>query len=402
MSSYSTASESPARMELLAPWTYRHPELFNLEVERIFKRHWLLACHVSDLPAPRDYFTLDAFGECALLLRGDDRRVRAFHNICRHRGAKLLDGSGNCPAMLSCPFHGWTYRLDGTLASVPASGTFADLDPAQHALAPLEMEIWMGFIFIRFAGNGAPLSEELRPIEEIATHYRIAEMAPLAGTRYAQELPYNWKTVHDIDNEGYHVPAGHPALQQLYGGNYRDEVRGGVPVSTALLNEARGALWSVRHYQKLLPVYDELFPHLPTPQRRAWLYIGVYPSTVLALYPECIEFYMSIPLAPGRSRMIGASYALPDARRETLAARYLNARINRMTEREDRAFVRRLHQGLRSSARPTPHLSSLEEGVFELHEQIRRELPVAGLPAAPADGTLARVDFEMRTQQRRV
>ncbi|MGR3984353.1 MAG: aromatic ring-hydroxylating dioxygenase subunit alpha, partial [Gammaproteobacteria bacterium] len=388
------ARDKAAALELLAPWTYQNAELLGLEIERIFKRQWLLVCHVSELPATRDYFTLDAFGECALLLRGEDGQVRAFHNICRHRGAKLLDGRGRCPPMLSCPFHGWTYRLDGALASVPARGTFANLDPAQNGLAPLAMEIWMGFVFIRFAGDGAPLSETLRPAAQLAAHYQIEKMTPLAGARYAHELPYNWKTIHDIDNEGYHVPAGHPALQQLYGGNYRDDMLGGVPVSTAKLNDKPGKLWSVRHYQKLLPG----FAHLPPAHQRLWLYVGVFPSMVLALYPDSIEFYMSIPLAPERSRVIGGAYALPDPRRETRAARYLNARINRITEREDRAFVRRLHQGLRSSARPAPRLSSLEQGVFDLHERIRGEMPVAGLAEAPAAGTLARVNRDMRAR----
>jgi len=362
------ANGAPSASELLAPWTYQNAELLDLEIERIFKRQWLLACHVSDLPAPRDYCTLDAFGECALLLRGDDGQVRAFHNICRHRGAKILDGRGRCAPMLSCPFHGWTYRLDGALASVPARNTFTNLDLAQHGLTPLAMEIWMGFIFIRFTAGGAPLSQELRPVTQLASRYCIEKMTPLPDTRYAHELPYNWKTIHDIDNEGYHVPAGHPALQQLYGGNYRDDMRGDVPVSTARLNDKPGKLWSVRHYQKLLPG----FAHLPQSHQRLWTYVGVFPSMVLALYPDSIEFYMSIPLAPERTRVIGAAYALPDPRRETRAARYLTARINRITEREDRAFMRRLHQGLRSCARPSPRLSSLEQGVWELHERIRR------------------------------
>ena len=382
---------------LLAPWTYRCEEFFALEIERLFKRRWLLAAHVSDVSEAGDYVTFEAFGESALVVRGSDGRVRAFHNVCRHRGARLVDGArGRCGAWLTCPFHGWSYDLDGALVSVPAADTFAGLDFAQHGLAALPMEIWMGFVFVRFGDGGDggetdSVAQTMKPVEALLAPYRLSEMTPLSRAHFHEVRAYNWKTIHDIDNEGYHVPAGHPALRQLYGKDYRDELYAHIPVSFAALNDKPARLWSVRHYQKLLPD----FAHLPAEHRRLWLYVGVFPNLVLALYPDCMEFYMTIPLSPEATRFVGGGYALPDERRSARAARYLNARINRMTDREDEAFVRRLRDGMRSSAFPTVRLSSLEQGVLEFHQKIGRALPVGHLTEAPPPGTVARVNAEM-------
>ncbi len=380
------------RSDLLAAWTYHSEEFLALEIEHLFKGQWLLAGHISDLPKPRDYLTFDAVGEQALVVRGNDHQVRAFHNVCRHRGARLVDGDrGRCAHALTCPFHGWTYRLDGGLSSVPALDTFARFEQAENGLVPLRLEIWMGFIFVRFRGDGQSVAHAMKPVEHLAARYQMHNMQPLEDTRFQEVRRYNWKTIHDIDNEGYHVPLGHPSLQQLYGKNYRDDSIDQVPVSYGYLNEQPGKLWSVRNYQQLLPTFD----HLPADHQRLWLYIGIFPSMVLALYPDSMEFYMSIPLTTESSRFSGGAYALPDERREARAARYLGMRINRVTDREDDGFVRRLQDGMKSSAFPAPRLSSLEQGVRRLHQKIQRALPVANLANAPPAGTMARVNADL-------
>ena len=362
-------------------------------MEHLFKKQWLLAGHISDIPRRRDYLTFEAAGESALVLRGNDDRVRAFHNVCRHRGARLVDhGRGQCPPALTCPFHGWTYRLDGSLSSVPAFDTFDNLDKAKNGLVPLDLEIWMGFIFVRFGGDGCSVAHSMKPVEHLLAPYQMHNMKAIEGSHFRQLRRYNWKVIHDIDNEGYHVPVGHPSLQQLYGKNYRDDSIEHISVTYGHLNQQPGKLWSVRNYQKLLPVFD----HLPQAQRRLWLYVGIFPSTVLAMYPESMEFYMSIPVDAATTRFIGGAYALPDERRQTRIARYLGTRINRTADIEDDDFVRRLRDGMESSAFPTPHLSSKEHGVRHLHKEIQRILPVANLANAPRAGSVAQVNAELR------
>jgi phenylpropionate dioxygenase-like ring-hydroxylating dioxygenase large terminal subunit/AcrR family transcriptional regulator len=383
--------------DCLPTWAYYDPELLELEKEVIFRRNWLLIGHVNDIPNARDYLTLDAVGERALVVRGTDNKIRGFHNVCRHRGAKLLDASsGNCAHALTCPFHGWTYQLDGQLIGVPAENTFANLDKSTSGLVSLDLEIWMGFIFIRFDGDGPSLAKLMKPVEKEIEVYNLDQMLPLENTRSDELHPYNWKTFHDIDNEGYHVPIGHPSLQQLYGKNYKDEIVEGVPVSYGYLNEKPAKLWSVRNYQKLLPEFD----HLPADKQRLWLYETIFPSMVLGLYPDCIEFYMTMPVATDQTLVRSGVYALPDNRPEMKALRYLNRRINDLTSQEDESYVRGLQDGMQSRVFPEPNLSSIEQGVREFHHQLQQILPVARLKNHPGSGRVENMNRKLLSNTR--
>ena len=387
-----TAAPGPTSDGMLAPWTYRNTELFDLEMQTLIKRNWQLVGHVSELAEPGDYLTFDTAGERALVLRDADGDIRGFHNVCRHRGSRVVEGErGRCERAIVCPFHGWTYGLDGSLKNTPAPKTFSHLDKSRHGLVPLDLEIWHGFVFIRFAGDGPSLAEQLAPVEHLVEPYRMADVVPLGG-RYRTEYDYNWKIIHDVDNEGYHVPMAHPSLQQLYGRTYADLETGGVVYSTGTVDEKRARLWSVDQYKKLLPE----FGHLPADHQRLWLYVGVYPNMVFAIYPDMLEFYMTLPLGVQRTAMIGRSYALPDDRREVRVSRYLNHRINMLTDKEDRNLCKWLQEGVRSSVFPVDMLSDLEHGVVGFHRRIKQHLPVAGLINEPSAGTLASVNEAMR------
>ncbi len=99
----------------LPGWTYFSDDLLDVENEELFRKHWQLVCHINDIPEPGDYHTYDIAKERAVVIRGHDRTVRAFHNLCRHRGARVVDGSsGRCNKAMICPYHGWAYNLDGT------------------------------------------------------------------------------------------------------------------------------------------------------------------------------------------------------------------------------------------------------------------------------------------------
>jgi phenylpropionate dioxygenase-like ring-hydroxylating dioxygenase large terminal subunit len=128
-----------------------------VEKDALFRRHWQIACHISDVPNPGDYISFDMCGERALVMRDKEGEVRAFHNLCRHRGARVLAGDrGECPHVITCPFHGWSYNLDGTLRSPAVPSSLPKLDPVEHGLKPIEMEIWHGFVFLRFLPGDQP------------------------------------------------------------------------------------------------------------------------------------------------------------------------------------------------------------------------------------------------------
>ena len=376
----------------LPAWSYDNDEVMALENELVFRRSWLLVGHVSQIPEPGDFITLDVADERALVVRGHDGEVCAFHNLCRHRGSRVVaEQSGNCGAVITCPFHGWSYDLDGRLRGVPFPKSFGQLDHAAHGLKPVAREIWHGMVFVRFKGECPSVAETLAPIEEAVARYRLKEMQPIEK-RWRMEFEANWKATVDVDNEGYHVPIAHPGLNDLYGHSYFDEMlENRIPRAMGTFGDRRHKLWSVRHYVKLLPEAT----HLPECHRKAWIYYGVFPGTVLTFYPDSCGFYQFLPLCTRRSAMQGCSFALPDERREMQAARYLNRRISNTTSEEDIQLIKWSWEGMRSSAFDGFVLSDLESGVRAYHDRLREALPVLKLPEAPPEGTLAQRNQEL-------
>jgi phenylpropionate dioxygenase-like ring-hydroxylating dioxygenase large terminal subunit/AcrR family transcriptional regulator len=388
-----TAPAPPGRRETLPSWVYHNDEFLELEKEHIFRRNWILVGHTSELPGPGDYITTDMVDERILVIRDLDGQLRGFHNVCRHRAARVVVGqSGTCKRVITCPYHGWTYGFDGTLKGVPAQQTFGDLDRSQFSLPAVDVEEWMGFIFIRLGGNGLSVAELLGPYEDELAHYCFAEMQP-HGLRWSFTMDVNWKTVLDNDNEGYHVPVGHPGLQRMFGNSYHDEVlENGVSRSYSRLRDKLSPVWSEGLYQRLLPEVARL----PEELRRAWLYYGLFPNLSMAIYPDMMSYFQVFPLSTTKCMLRGHAYALPDDRREMRAARWLNERINRQVWLEDRNLVFWADSGLRSSSYQAGVLSDKESAVGQFHNLIRAALPVARTKIPPAPGRVVEVNSERR------
>jgi len=367
----------------LPGWCYHSPALLELEKQYVFREHWQIACHVSDIPEPGNYLAMDVVGERALILRGQDGAVRAFHNICRHRGSRLVaDEKGSCRNALVCPFHGWVYNLDGTLRGAARPKSFPPLDKDEFALKPLECEVWQGFVFIRFAPGPQPsVAEVMKPFEAELSHYRSEEMVP-TGSIWTQQSPVNWKSVRDVDNEGYHVAMAHPALQDLYGSTYYDEpFVDGLCRSFATYNPHAGRRWSVRNYVKISPENARLPEHL----RQAWIYFGLFPNCVIAVTPETVQFYQEFPVSVGKTLLRGGIYRYREEDRAHRLARYLALRIDRDTQAEDVQLTVWSNEAMTSNAFAGFYLSDLEYGVRTHHDHLRRVLPVMNLKDAPEE-----------------
>ena len=391
----SPQNETP-RGTLLAPWTYTSSELFRLERDELFHCNWMLIGHVSDFLKAGDYRTLDVGNERAIVIHDVTGELRAFHNVCRHRGSRVVSSTeGNCGHAIVCPFHGWTYELDGRLKNVPRADKFPNLDRSQEGLLPIDLEVWQGFVFVRFRGDGPSVADHLAPIMEQVSPYRLSEMKPCGNSYMAGEVSYNWKIFHDVDNEGYHVPAAHPELQELYGRTYRDSEIEGIPFTTGVVDDYVAQHWSVARYKSLLPEFD----HLPKENQRLWIYISVFPNLVFFFYPEKAGFYMSLPLDVNRTLIIDREFALPDQRRETRAARYLSRRIDEITGEQDRNLVQWMHEAVRSSVYPRNNLSQLEQGVARFHEDLKRRIPVMAFETPPSPGLLAATNGRLKKQR---
>jgi len=381
----------------LPGWTYRSEALLELEKREVFLTHWQIAGHISDLPKPGSYITFDLSEERAIVVRGDDGVVRAFNNLCRHRGGRVAtEPKGQCKNALVCPFHGWVYNFDGSLRGPARPKSFGDFDKSNFGLKPLEVEIWHGFIFVRFRPGPQPaVATLLASYEQDMSAYKPEDMVPV-GEFWFDRSPVNWKSVRDVDNEGYHVPMAHPGLQDLYGAGYRDFVfPNGLSVSKGPFNAHAGRRWSVRNYVKLAPEAT----WLPEPMRRLWSYYGIFPNNVITVTPETVQFYQEFPVSPGETVLRAGVYKRPEEDRQLRLARYLASRIDRETTKEDQQLTIWSNEAMKSSAFEGFHLSDLEYGVRNHHDQMRRLLPVMTLDTAPPEGKIAEINAEMRERK---
>ncbi len=377
----------------LPGWCYHSDALLELEKQHVFREHWQIACHISDVPDAGDYITMDVVGERALILRDQDGTIRGFHNICRHRGSRVVtDEKGTCRNALVCPFHGWVYNLDGTLRGAARPRSFPPLDKQEFGLQPLELEVWLGFVFIRFSPGPQPsVADLMQPFHGELSHYRSEEMVPTAGL-WTQVSPVNWKSVRDVDNEGYHVAMAHPALQDLYGSTYYDEpFVNGLCRSFATYNPHAGRRWSVRNYVKIAPEAT----HLPDHLRKAWIYYGIFANAVIAVTPEIVQFYQEFPLSTGQTMLRGGIYRYREESRKQRAARYLAFRIDRDTQAEDVQLTIWSNESMTSKAFNGFYLSDLEYGVRTHHDHLRAVLPVMTLDQAPDEREMAQVNGGM-------
>jgi phenylpropionate dioxygenase-like ring-hydroxylating dioxygenase large terminal subunit len=359
----------------------------RLEYERLLKPSWQIVCHVNSIPAPGDFITLDLGPDSVVAIRNSQGEVQAFHNVCRHRGARILEGkgqsqSGNCPGVITCPYHGWSYRLTGELMGMPVRESFPGLDRSQHGLKPVRTAIQFGFVFVNLAGDPLPLETIWGSFLEDFAPYGFETVQPL-GPLYIEHWDVDWKIAMDNYLESYHVPIGHPGLFRMFTPDYDDQTNlpTGVARGVSWLRDRPSSKWSERMYQQLI---GRVTADLPEPQRKRWTFYSMLPNLGIDVFPDQMDFFQVLPRGPGKCTIRGGSFAQPDSRREMRIARYLSARINRQVQREDEFLCRRVQQGLASGSYEPGPLSTLENCMLEFHDMLRERIPEVRLQSAPA------------------
>lgn len=371
----------------LPAWTYSDPDFYAAEMARIFRPSWQVVCHDSDIPNAGDWHSIDYCGESVILVRGVDRIVRGFTNVCRHRGSRLVDGAAGCAKKLVCPYHAWTYELDGRLSGVPDSASYPTLDKGRAGLVTVEAEQWRGFWFVRLEDDGGPpVADMMAPYEAMIEPYRFAELGAL-GRVTLRPRAVNWKNVGDNYSDGLHIPVAHPGLTRLFGKSYGVEAEANVDRMWGELIDRPSVNWSERMYQRLLPPV----PHLPQDRQRHWLYFKLWPNVAFDIYPDQVDFMQWLPTSPTSCLIREISYVLPDAysgewRREMKAARYLNWRINRQVNAEDTELITRVQQGMQSQSFSMGPLSDKEVCLRHFCARMRDIIPESRLEQAPRAG----------------
>lgn len=188
---------------------YADPEFTRLETEHVFGRSWLMVAHADEVREPGDYLVVSQIATPVVLVRGRDGELRAYHNTCKHRGARLVEGPcGNTGRRMTCPYHSWTYDLEGTLVGYPDAANFRELDERVD-LTPVRCETWGPLVFVNLDPGAAPLAEHLGPVAD-----DLSEMAGFDGRLHlaghtVRQVPVNWKLPVDANIETYHVNTIH-------------------------------------------------------------------------------------------------------------------------------------------------------------------------------------------------
>lgn len=364
----------------LPAWIYHDRDFFELEKQALFRTSWQLVCHQNDIPKPGDYHCLDILGEPVIAVRGDDGVVRSFYNVCRHRASRLLDApKGQCGKRITCRYHGWTYALDGRLIGVPHRDSFEAFDLKQYGLATLEQEIFLGFIFVRFAPGLPSVREMAAPYIDELMLYRLEEVIP-QGRVTLRPRAVNWKQVADNYSDGLHIPVAHPGLTRIFGDGYGIEAQPWIDKMWGPLRDVPSSNWSERLYQRLLPKVE----HLPADRQRLWIYFKLWPNVAFDIYPDQVDFMQFLPVSPTETVIREIAYVHPDSRREMRAARYLNWRINRQVNREDTGLINRVQEGMGSASYTVGPLNRKEVCLRSFARRMRSMIPESRLRKAPA------------------
>ena len=301
----------PDRRRNLPPWCYSDPAFLDAEIRRVLRRAWVGIGRTDWLAGPGDFAAFDLAGAPVVLLRDGDGQLRAFANSCRHRGTQLLQGEGNCRA-IRCPFHGWSYGLDGRLLGAPKMDRDAGFDKASHGLVPLRLAEMAGFLFATLDDSLADLADWLGDFPDLHAPWALADM--VTGRRREFEVACNWKLFLEVFNEYYHLPYVHP---DTIGGIYHgpddpDPVRGNYVTQFGTHEGASGLLAESR--DKALPAIEGLTGRDREGTRYTWL----FPNMTFAVARDAMWIYEAHPLAADRTRIVmtvcfpGAATALPD------------------------------------------------------------------------------------------
>lgn len=351
----------------------RNPEIYELEREKIFKRTWLKVATDWEIPNKGDYKVkeLPVLDTSVLIVRGKDGKVRAFHNVCTHRGNKVVPTSefetfGNARAnVVTCRFHGWVFGTDGPLRSVPLEDNFGTLDKACLGLREIACDIWQGFIFINLANPPEQTLEEyLGDFGKLFAGYPYAEAT--TAFRYHTVLECNWKVALYAFSEGYHVPTIHAgSLPGFRGIEHSDFKLIGPHASSAIYGLGMEAAEATAAFAKYLHADGEhgprpdLVPPGINPTGRADFQFelpNIFPNLLIHLasgcgYPGMAYFtHQFWPLDHGRTLWEGINYFRPARNAaERVAQLHVNA-LHRNAWLEDTATMEDTFTGIRSGA----------------------------------------------------
>lgn len=367
---------------------YVSADQFEKEREHIFRRSWLCVAHEDDLQAPGDFIVkpVEACNSSALITRGKDGRLRAFHNICTHRGNTLVrESRGNAP-QFTCGYHAWTFGGDGTLRGVTDAAMFFDLDKAKCGLRPIHIETWSGFIYLNFDEEPAQtLRESLGGMADKLEAFPFGKFSACVTLSGIYEG--NWKIALDAFQEPYHLgfvhnisfgpnfsmgknPTGRMISAEFFGPHHSGSIWGNREAKPrpieATAFAAAGVMLAVDKAASPFPE-DDLPPTINPTRDPDWgIEMNViFPNQILFLNRQGVAAHFIQPVAHDRTRWEIRLYFEPVSNARALFAQQLQLCLSRDSFAEDAIIIEAIHRNLRSGA--LHHFQYQDNEVFPRH-----------------------------------
>ena len=348
---------------------YTDASIFHEELERFYFGRWICAGRWDAIPNPGDYFLRDVVDENIIVTRGADGAVRAFFNVCRHRGTRMCTAAeGSFAGRIRCPYHGWTYALDGSLLGAPHMDQ-SGFAPADYPLHAVRAEVWDGHIFLHFGADPQPLNEQLAGLTGKFAAWRMHELR--LHKRIVYDVKANWKLIVLNYNECLHCPVVHPELNRLtdylgaenvaptpnYVGGSMGFRAGAETMSTD----------GIRRRACLAGLNES--------QRKSVSYYAIYPNLLLSLHPDYMMTHTLWPRTVDRTEVICEWHFHPDemARPDFVADDAVD--FWDLTNREDWQIAELSQAGVRSRAYTPGPYSPREDLLRAFDETVAGRTP---------------------------
>jgi choline monooxygenase len=352
LASYNAAAPLPDAYTIPAPW-YTDPRIAQLELQNVFSRTWQAVGRTAQVEKPGQYVTAIVAGEPIVAVRGSDGILRAFYNVCRHHAMTVMNESCGHAQHMRCPYHGWTYNLEGELRGMTEFEGVSNFDRAQNGLVPVRVEIWENFIFVNLDPHAAALRESLGALVGLAKPLNFGGLQFVERRSYIQQC--NWKVyVDNFLDGGYHVPHMHKGLNSVLDyTNYTIENVDRCCVQSSPVAVDKSSEASAAATRKGDRAY----------------YFWQYPNFMLNWYEGYLDTNLVIPLAVDRCEVI-FDYYFGDTSEAQLPYIRESMGVSERVQQEDIVICDGVQRGLRSRAYQAGRLSVRREAGEHLFHRL--------------------------------
>ncbi|MGI9512385.1 MAG: aromatic ring-hydroxylating oxygenase subunit alpha [Anderseniella sp.] len=345
---------------------YTSEEFLAQEIEHVFAKQWFCAGRASSLKQPGDYITLELAGQPVMVVRDRDGRLRAQSNVCLHRMSTLLEGAGNTKSIV-CPYHAWTYNLDGSLRGAPAMTLNEDFKKQGYCLPQVRCEEWLGWIMVSLNPDAKPAAQGLSEVEDLVGQYGMEHYTETFHETHVWDT--NWKVLAENFMESYHLPVCHAGT---IGGLSKLEEMDCPPG-----REAFNYHFILKDDSLKIAMAHPSNTRLEGDWRRTTTLLAIYPSLLITLTPGYFWYLSLHPKGTGKVTIIFGGGMSPEFVNDPEAQAHFRQLKDLLDEVnvEDRGCTEKVYNGLCSGFARPGHLSHLERPNYDFAQYLSARIP---------------------------